>query len=107
MKQVLTNLVDNAIKYTPTGSVTVTIEKKDTVARLTITDTGVGIPPEEIGLLFEKFKRARGANKVNTTGTGLGLYVAKQLTEGNAGKIWVESDGAGKGSRFIVELPAK
>ena len=107
IKQVLTNLIDNAIKYTPTGSVTVTMEKKDAVARLTITDTGVGIPPEEIGLLFEKFKRARGANKVNTTGTGLGLYVAKQLTEGNGGKIWVESDGQGKGSRFIVELPAK
>ncbi len=107
VKQVLTNLIDNAIKYTTAGSVSVMVEKKENVARLTITDTGVGIAPEEIGMLFEKFKRARGANKVNTTGTGLGLYVAKQLAEGNGGKIWVESDGTGKGSRFIVELPAK
>lgn len=107
IKQVITNLVDNAIKYTMAGSVTVTVEKKGSTARLTITDTGVGIPAEEIGLLFEKFKRARGANKVNTTGTGLGLYVAKQLTVGNGGEIWVESNGTGKGSRFIVELPAK
>lgn len=107
IKQVITNLIDNAIKYTTVGSVTVTLEKKDAVARITITDTGVGIAPDEISALFEKFKRARGANKVNTTGTGLGLYVAKQLAEGNGGKIWVESDGVGKGSRFIVELPAK
>lgn len=107
VKQVLTNLVDNAIKYTPEGSVTLSLEKKDAVARLVIQDTGIGIAPEEMYQLFEKFKRARGANKVNTTGTGLGLYVAKQLVEGNGGKIWVESDGVGKGSRFIVEFPAK
>lgn len=106
IKQVLTDLIDNAIKYTQKGSISVHIEKKDAVARLTISDTGVGIAPEEIGQLFEKFKRTRDANKVNTTGTGLGLYVAKQLVEGNNGKIWVESDGLGKGSRFIVELPA-
>jgi two-component system CheB/CheR fusion protein len=55
--------------------------------------------------LFEKFTRARDANKVNTTGTGLGLYVAKQLIEGHGGTIRAESDGPGKGSRFVVELP--
>ncbi len=106
IKQVATNLLDNAIKYTEQGSVTVKVEKIGTNARVTIQDTGVGLSPEDIGGLFEKFKRARGANKVNTTGTGLGLYVAKQLVEGNGGKIWVESDGQGKGSRFIFELPA-
>lgn len=106
IKQVLTNLVDNAIKYTESGSVTVAVAKKDSVARITVSDTGVGISPEEIEKLFSKFSRAREANKVNTTGTGLGLYVAKQLTEGNGGKIWVESEGLGKGSRFIIELPA-
>ncbi len=106
IKQVITNLLDNSIKYTEQGSVTVKVERKETLARVTILDTGIGISAEEIGGLFEKFKRARGANKVNTTGTGLGLYVAKQLVEGNGGKIWIESDGAGKGSRFIFELPA-
>lgn len=105
IKQVITNLVDNAIKYTNEGSVSVAVEHVDAKAKITITDTGVGIPPEEIGALFEKFKRARGANKVNTSGTGLGLYVAKQLIEGHGGAIRIESDGVGKGSRFIIELP--
>lgn len=106
MTQVITNLIDNAIKYTKTGGITVSVEKRDSNARITITDTGVGISEADIPLLFRKFKRARDANKVNTTGTGLGLYVAKMLTNGNGGKIWVESDGVGKGSRFIVEIPA-
>lgn len=106
MKQVITNIIDNAIKYTTHGSVTVTITKEGGNARLTVSDTGIGISHEDIEKLFSKFTRARDANKVNTTGTGLGLYVVKQLTEGNGGKVWVESDGPGKGSRFIVELPA-
>lgn len=105
VKQVLANLVDNAIKYTEKGSVTVKVTKVDNKARITITDSGVGIPANEIDGLFEKFKRARGANKINTTGTGLGLYVAKQLTEGNGGTIRSESKGAGLGSSFIVEFP--
>ncbi len=105
ISQVLTNLIDNAIKYTKTGGITVYVEKKGAAARITVVDTGIGIAKEDIVLLFEKFKRARDANKVNTTGTGLGLYVARMLTLGNNGKIWVESDGLGKGSRFIVEFP--
>ena len=106
VKQVITNLIDNGIKYTELGSVTVAVAKKESAIRVTISDTGVGIAPEDIDKLFSKFTRTRDANKVNTTGTGLGLYVAKKLTEGNGGKIWVESDGIGKGSRFIIELPA-
>lgn len=105
IKQVITNLTDNAIKYTKQGEVKVSVEKADDKARIVISDTGVGISPEDIGGLFEKFKRARGANQVNTTGTGLGLYVAKQLVEGHGGTVKAESDGEGKGSRFIVELP--
>jgi signal transduction histidine kinase len=107
IKQVFTNLIDNAIKYTENGSVAVSIVKDDTkkVARFMTNDTGIGIPADEIGKLFEKFTRARGANSVNTTGTGLGLYVAKSLVEGHGGTIHIESDGPGKGSRFIVELP--
>lgn len=106
MKQVVTNLIDNAIKYTPKGTVTISVTRRGKEARITVEDTGVGIGKDDITKLFSKFTRARDANKVNTTGTGLGLYVARQLTEGNGGKIWVESDGVGKGSRFIVELPA-
>jgi len=106
IKQVITNLIDNAIKYTEKGGISVAVTKEVGKVRVTITDTGVGIGADEIASLFEKFTRARDANKVNTTGTGLGLYVAKQLTEGHGGKVWAESDGSGKGSRFIVELPA-
>lgn len=105
IKQVLANLIDNAIKYTQKGSVSVNVSKAENKARIAITDSGVGIAPDEIGGLFEKFKRARGANKVNTTGTGLGLYVAKQLTEGNGGTVRAESAGSGLGSTFIVEFP--
>jgi signal transduction histidine kinase len=106
-KQIFTNLIDNAIKYTEQGSVTVSIEKDEAkgVVRFMTSDTGIGIPADEINKLFEKFTRARDANKVNTTGTGLGLYVAKSLVEGQNGTIHIESDGVGKGSRFIVELP--
>lgn len=106
IKQVITNLIDNAIKYTEKGGISVSVTKETGKVRVTITDTGIGIGADEIGSLFEKFTRARGANKVNTTGTGLGLYVAKQLAEGHGGRVWAESDGQGKGSRFIVELPA-
>jgi signal transduction histidine kinase len=106
IKQVLTNLIDNAIKYTKQGSVTVSVAKAPTGVRVTVADTGVGISKEDIPKLFSKFTRARDANKVNTTGTGLGLYVVKQLVEGNGGKTWIESAGSGKGSHFIVELPA-
>lgn len=105
LRQVISNLIDNAIKYTERGSVSVAVENTGTKARITISDTGVGIPPEDLKGLFEKFKRARGANKVNTTGTGLGLYVAKQLVEGHKGTVTAESDGDAKGSKFVVELP--
>lgn len=105
IKQVFSNLIDNAIKYTEQGKVTVSITKTETAMRFMTQDTGIGIAADEIDGLFAKFTRARDANKVNTTGTGLGLYVAKNLVEGQGGKIWVESDGPGKGSRFIVELP--
>ncbi len=108
IKQVVENLVDNAIKYTKEGSVRVSVEK-DTHARavrLAVSDTGVGIPAEARGLLFEKFARAKNANSANVSGTGLGLYVAKQFVEAHKGKIWVESEGEGKGSTFYVEHPA-
>ncbi len=105
VKQVLSNIIDNAIKYTKKGSIDVRVEEHDGFARVSVIDTGVGLSKEAITHLFHKFTRARGANAVNTTGTGLGLYVAKQLIEGHGGKIWVESEGEGKGSSFIFEIP--
>ena len=104
LSQVVGNLIDNAIKYTPKGEIKVRLSKIENKIRLEVADTGVGIPAEVIPKLFQKFTRADDAGKVNISGTGLGLYVAKQIVEAHNGRIWAESDGKGKGSRFVVEL---
>ncbi|MDP3957495.1 MAG: HAMP domain-containing sensor histidine kinase [bacterium] len=105
IKEVLSNLIDNALKYTKEGSVTVSLEGVKDVARITVTDTGIGIRPEDEKNLFEKFIRTQETTKMVASGAGLGLYVGKNFVEAHGGRIWAESDGAGKGSRFIIELP--
>lgn len=106
LSQVIGNIIDNAAKYTPEGKIKVSVTRQGNMVRFVSEDTGVGMAPELIPKLFQRFMRADDAGKVNILGTGQGLYVAKQLIEGQGGKIWAESDGVGKGSRFIVELPA-
>ncbi|MCK5095913.1 MAG: hypothetical protein KAR24_01010 [Candidatus Pacebacteria bacterium] len=109
LRQVVLNLTDNAIKYTPQGSVSLFL-KRDTENKkllLTITDTGIGMSKETINTLFEKFSRAHDANKVNTEGSGLGLYVAKEIMKKHNARIWVESPGEGKGSTFYLEFSLK
>jgi signal transduction histidine kinase len=107
IKQVIGNLIDNSMKYTPHGSIKISLSSdfKTQKVLFAISDTGIGIPAEVIPKLFQKFIRAKGANEVNIIGTGLGLYVAKLMIEGQQGRIWAESPGAGKGSTFYVELP--
>ena len=107
IKQVIGNVIDNAIKYTPQGSITVHVDRKEDRINITVSDTGVGIDPEEATKLFSMFSRAKDASKANVSGTGLGLYVAKQMLEAQKGRIWVESEGKGKGSVFHIELQAK
>lgn len=106
LKQVVANLIDNSVKYTPSGSVAVTLEYDHAVRKIVfkIKDTGIGIDPETLPHLFQKFSRAGNAGKVNIKGTGLGLYVAKQIVEAHHGTVRAESAGEGKGSSFIVEL---
>jgi signal transduction histidine kinase len=106
LKQVIANLVDNSIKYTPKGYVHVTLffDKTRHKFIFRVEDNGIGIAPETLPLLFNKFSRAGNANKANIKGTGLGLYVAKQIVEAHHGKIYAASAGEGKGSTFIVEL---
>jgi len=106
LKQVFTNLIDNSIKYTPKGEVKISLTRPmPSVVRLEIKDTGIGISAETLPKLFDKFVRAEGANEVNVIGTGLGLFVAKEMINAHGGgKVWVESEGLGKGSRFVVEL---
>lgn len=106
ISQVVGNIIDNAIKYTPAGSLKVSVTNYSGFVRFKSEDTGVGMAPEVIPKLFQKFIRADDAGKTNILGTGLGLYVAKQIVEAHSGKIWAESDGPGKGSRFILDLPS-
>ncbi len=108
IKQVITNFLDNSIKYTPKGSIDVSISKhEDNKILIKITDTGIGISAETLPKLFSKFTRASDANKTNIHGTGLGLYVAKQMVEAHKGRAWAESAGEGKGSTFYIELQGK
>jgi signal transduction histidine kinase len=105
IKQVVSNLIDNSVKYTPKGSIHIWISHNaPKKVLLSISDTGVGIHPDVLPRLFEKFTRAPDASKTNIMGTGLGLYVAKKMVEAHHGRIWAESAGPGKGSSFFIEL---
>lgn len=106
LKQVIVNLIDNAIKYTPKGTINASLsfDKIKHKFVFMIKDNGIGIPAETIPYLFAKFSRAGNANKANIKGTGLGLFVAKEMVNAHHGTIRVESAGEGKGSSFIVEL---
>jgi two-component system phosphate regulon sensor histidine kinase PhoR len=107
ISQVIVNLLSNAIKYTPSGgSVTIETAVDETagIARVIVTDTGVGIPPDEIGRIFDKFYRV-DANKKQAKGTGLGLNLVKQIVEKvHNGRVFVRSQ-PGVGSTFGFELP--
>lgn len=103
IRQVILNLVDNAIKYTKEGSVNVSLSTVGTMVRFTVKDTGMGISNEIQSELFEKFSRGEGA-RVNANGSGLGLYLAKEIIEAHKGNISIHSDGIGKGSTFSFDL---
>jgi signal transduction histidine kinase len=103
LRQVLINLIDNSIKYTPTGQIEVSLSENNNKITLKIKDTGVGIDEKIIKTLFEKFSRGEGG-RLNSSGSGLGLYLAKEIIEAHHGRIWVESEGKGKGSTFFVEM---
>lgn len=106
LKQVIANIIDNSIKYTPKGYVKVSLSFNRPHHKFIFKteDNGIGIAPETLPLLFNKFSRAGNANKTNIKGTGLGLFVAKQIIEAHHGTITAMSPGEGKGSTFTVEL---
>ena len=104
-RQVLTNLVENAIKYSPDGgrvAIEVTVEGQR--LRFAVRDEGLGVPPSEQRRIFEKFYRLDPDLTRGVGGTGLGLYISRELLERMDGRIWVESSGSG-GSTFVAELP--
>ena len=106
-RQIIMNLLDNSMKYTPKGTITVVVHDDTKKKKLfvSIQDTGVGMSKETLEELFDKFVRAKNANQINVTGTGLGLYVARKMIIEMNGCVWAESEGEGKGSTFIVEFP--
>lgn len=106
LRQVATNILGNSIKYTLQGSVEIKAEKKDKFIEISVKDTGIGIPPEELQKLFSKFHRVQDKKAQEVRGTGLGLWITKQIVEQMGGKISVESI-YGTGSRFSFTIPVK
>ncbi len=106
LRQVVTNLTMNAVKYSPAGgSITVRCRERGTDnIVIEVIDHGLGIPPEQVSKLFQKFERVRTTEHLAISGTGLGLYICRLIAEGHGGQIWVESE-LGKGSTFGVSLP--
>jgi signal transduction histidine kinase len=105
VRQILSNLVDNAVKYSPDGgTVEVSIEPEGETIRFAVTDEGIGIPPQEQPLVFEKFYRLDPNQTRGVGGTGLGLYICRELARRMNGRISVVS-AEGEGSTFVVELP--
>jgi signal transduction histidine kinase len=103
---VLVNLIDNAVKYSPDGgSVTVSTGPSEIGVRIEVVDEGIGIPLSEQGSVFEKFYRADPQQRDGPGGTGLGLYISRELVRRMGGTIGVRSL-PGKGSTFFFELPA-
>jgi two-component system phosphate regulon sensor histidine kinase PhoR len=104
--QVLINLIHNGIKFTPVGgSITLSVERYDTDKLLVkVSDTGVGIPPDDLTRVFERFYKVDKARAGAEAGTGLGLAIAKHVIQAHNGEIWVESD-FGSGSSFIFTIP--
>jgi len=105
-RHVLRNLIDNAIRYTPSGSVKVGLSD-GAVIRFSVEDSGVGIATDDMPKLFTAGGHGKDSIKVNVHSTGYGLFIAKQVVEAHGGRIWAESKGEGKGSIFIVEFTAR
>jgi|DewCreStandDraft_2_1066082.scaffolds.fasta_scaffold02071_16 signal transduction histidine kinase len=105
VEQVLANLLSNAIKYTPEGGrITVAAMADGSHARVTVTDTGMGIAAEDLPLLFQRYRRGSGEKIARIKGTGLGLLIVKQIVEAHGGTVWAESQ-EGQGSTFGFTLP--
>jgi len=104
ISQVLRNLLDNAVAYTADGSITVAVRQQDNWVEMSVTDTGEGIPEEDLPNIFERFYRVDKSRTRATGGSGLGLIIAKHLVEAHGGRIEARSE-PGQGSRFSFTVP--
>lgn len=105
LRQLIWNLVENAVRYTPAGgTITLALRRHGPVAELTVTDTGIGIPPEHLPHIFERFYRVDTSRSRALGGTGLGLSIVRQIAESHGGQVRVRST-IGEGSTFTVALP--
>lgn len=105
LKEVVNNLIENSIKYTKEGTITVVLEDGNGKIKLTVKDTGMGIDEEDKKNLFTEGGRGKDSVKVNVDSTGYGLYTVKLIVDAHKGQVSAESEGPGKGSQFYVELP--
>ena len=106
LQQVLGNLLENAVKYSPEGTeIFVSVEHRNSDVVTSVCDRGIGIPTDELAMVFERFHRGRQVSSTNYGGLGLGLYITRQIVERHGGSIWVESK-EGAGTTFYFSLPA-
>ena len=106
LKEIANNLIENALKYTREGKITVGLEKHDNKIKFYVKDTGVGITPEDKSSLFTEGGRGKESVKINVDSTGYGLYSVRLIVEAHKGKVWMEPNKEGNGSVFFVELDA-
>ena len=106
IKEAVYNVVNNSIKYTPAGGVTIKYGVEKDKLKIEIKDTGIGMEKKDVESLFERtFERGESAKRVYTTGRGIGLYLSGQIIKSHGGRIWATSEGKDKGSTFHIELP--
>jgi signal transduction histidine kinase len=107
LRQVMINLVNNAIKFTEKGKIAIRANKLDSATvRITVKDTGIGIPPEKLEDIFQEFTQVDTSTTRKVGGTGLGLPISRRLIEMHGGRLWAYSTGVpGEGSTFFVDLP--
>jgi len=109
LRQSLTNVIDNAIKYTESGFVKLSLGKTEDGKNIVfeVKDSGIGMAKDQLSSVFEKFERSKDAIKTHTEGSGLGLYVAKEMIKTMGGVVWAASEGLKKGSQFYIKFPIK